>query len=413
MRIDFARLNYILIPKKKEDIDRYRASRAGRAIAPFARLWGSTTDEGRALLIMTLVCGALSVNVRFASAYLLFCMLVGILFGSIVAARFLVVRGLEITASAPRRVTRGEEVIFTITCKLDAHERQPTPPLRIRGPFLTWDGTWTDRSPGDVHVRPGKTASVTMRARFTARGMHHLDPFVAGAVLPLGLACGPRLESGSVKIHVVPKIANVTRLSLPVLSRHQPGGVALASKSGESRDLLGVRPYRPGDPIRDLHARTWARAGIPIVREYVQEYFTRVGVVLDTDIGDPDALEAAIELAAGVIAHLSRGEALVDVLVVGDAVHELTLGRSLGTLDQALELLGEVERGPALRASTLLGRLRPYLERLSSVVVIARSGDGERDRLAKEIERHGPKTMTIVVDDAIQRAIRAGEELAP
>lgn len=64
-----------------------------------------------------------------------------------------------------------------------------------------------------------------------------------------------------------------------------------------------------------------------------------MGVVVDTDTANGECLEAAIELAAGVIAHLSRGEALVDVLVVGDAVHELLVGRSLGTLDQALELL--------------------------------------------------------------------------
>src|SRR5262249_31367271 len=160
-------------------------------------------------------------------------------------------------------------------------------------------------------------------------GLHHLDPFTAAAVVPLGLACGPRRSSDGVKLYVVPKIANVTRLPLAMATKHQPGGVALASKAGESMDLLGVRPYKPGDPVRDLHARTWARTGEPAVREYQQEYFTRVGVVLDTSFSarDPDALEAAIELAAGVIAKLTRGEALIDVLVVGDVVHELTLGR--------------------------------------------------------------------------------------
>jgi uncharacterized protein (DUF58 family) len=313
-------------------------------------------------------------------------------------------------------VTRGEEVVFTVTCKLADSATGTTPALRVRGPFLTWDGTWIARAPNDVHVRPGRSESVTMRARFAARGMHHLDPFEAAAVLPFGLALGPRVESSSVKVYVVPRIANVSQLALPVVSRHQPGGVALASKSGESMDLHGVRPYRPGDPIRDLHARTWARAGIPIIREYQQEYFTRVGVVLDTDMADPDALEAAVELAAGVLAHLSRGEALVDVLVVGDRVHELTLGRSLGTLDQALELLAEVERGPKLRASALLARLEPHLARLSSVVMIAaprRPGeDDERVLLGKEIERRGPATKTIIVNETLARAVRTGEAVS-
>src|SRR5262249_44033891 len=136
---------------------------------------------------------------------------------------------------------------------------------------------------------------------------------------------------------VVPRPANVTRVSTATGTRHQPGGVALASKTGESMDLLGVRPYRAGDPVRDLHARSWARLGVPVVREYQQEYFTRLGVILDTDAtaGKSAHLEDAIVLAAGVVRCLARGDALIDVLVVGAEVHRLMLGRSLGTFEQA------------------------------------------------------------------------------
>jgi uncharacterized protein (DUF58 family) len=251
-----------------------------------------------------------------------------------------------------------------------------------------------------------------MRARFVARGVHHLDPFSAAAVAPAGFACGPRRSSESVKLHVVPRIANVQKLPHVIAMRHQPGGVALASKSGEAMDLLGVRPYRPGDPVRDLHARSWARTGVPVVREYQQEYFTRVGVVLDSDVADPERLEAAVELAAGVIAHLSRGEALVDVLVVGDKVHELTVGRSLGYLDQALDMLATVERGPKLRAAELMRRLEPHLDRLSSVVVIALAEGEERKAVQHGIEGRGIVCSTIVVNDALVRAIQAKEALA-
>ena len=164
--------------------------------------------------------------------------------------------------------------------------------------------------------------------------------------------------------------------------------------------------------MRDLHARSWARTGVPVVREYQQEYFTRVGVVLDTDVADGEHLEAAIELAAGVIAHLSRGEAMVDVLVVGDAVHELTLGRSPGTLDQALELLATVERGPPLAAAALLGRLRPYLERLSTVVVISLTDGDEARAVERGISARGITCRTLHVDEELTRSIRARKELS-
>lgn len=413
MKIDFARLNHILIPKGKEDRDRFRESRFGRLLIPLVGLfWGSLTDEGRSLLVVTFLVGAVSVDVRNTSGYVFFSMLVGLVVGSLAAAYRLRLVDISVAVDAPRRVTVGEPVTFTIACTRGRAPGAPRDPVRVRGPFLPWDGAWLDEAPAEIVVQDGGTSTAKMRARFVARGLHHLDPFTAAAVAPGGLACGPRRPTAAVKLHVVPRVANVVRLPFTVIARHQPGGVALASKSGEAMDLLGIRPYRPGDPVRDLHARSWARTGIPVVREYQQEYFTRVGVVLDTDIDDAERLEAAIELAAGVIAYLSRGEALVDVLVVGDAVHELTLGRSLGSLDQALELLASVERGPTLAAPQLLGRLEPYLNRLSTVVVIALAEGPERTALERGIAKRGIACTTLLVDDELATKIHQRKELA-
>ena len=416
MKIDFARLNHILIPRGKAERDRFRESRIGRVVMPTLGLfWGSLTDEGRILVLVTLLVGALAVDVQRSNAYILFSVFAGLLAASIVASRRLRLEHVRMSVDAPRRVTVGEPVTFTIACTrgagTTAEPARARHPIRVRGPFLPWDGTWIDEAPAEIIVPDAGRAQTSMRARFVQRGLHHLDPFTAAAVVPAGLACGPRLSSEAVKLHVVPRIANVVRLPQVIAMRHQPGGVALASKSGEAMDLLGVRPYRPGDPVRDLHARSWARTGIPVVREYQQEYFTRVGVVLDSDIADPERLEAAVELAAGVIARLSRGEALVDVLVVGDRVHELTVGRSLGYLDQALDMLATVERGPKVSAAALMRRLEPYLERLSSVVVIALAEGEERGAVQRGIERRGVSCTTLVVDDALVRSIAAREAL--
>ncbi|MDF2696850.1 MAG: hypothetical protein K0S65_5233 [Labilithrix sp.] len=414
MRIDLARLNHILIPRTKDERDRFRRGWLGRALLPIGWAWGSLTDEGRTLLIVAPLAGAVAVDVQRTSAYFVFAILVGLLVGSLVAARSLGLARTTVRVAVPRRVTVGDEVAFTISCRQDQGESRAdgSVPIRVRGPFLPWDGTWTSPPPEELTLEPGATAEATLRARFVARGLHHLDAFTAARVAPFGLACGPRTESDGVKVYVVPRIANVVRLPLAIATRHQPGGVALASKAGESMDLLGVRPYRPGDAVRDLHARTWARTGKPAVREYQQEYFTRVGVVLDTSIRDPDALEAAIELAAGVVAHLSRGEALIDVLVVGDTVHELTVGRSLGWLDQALELLAAVERGPALDAGRLVARLEPHLALLSTVITIVSAEGEQQDLLVKKLRAQGLTCTALVVDAKLAAAIRANEAVS-
>lgn len=416
MKIDFARLNHILIPKGKEERDRWRRSLVGRAVMPlFGLFWGSLSDEGRLLLVSTFVLGALSADVRATTGYVFFSLVVGVVAGSLAASRMVRITDVKVTVDAPRRVTIGEPVTFTVSCTRTMQSgvaASPRQEIRVRGPFLPWDGRWLDDPPPEIVVPDRGSASAKMRARFVARGLHVLDNFTAAAVVPGGLACGPRQSSDEVKLHVVPRVAKVVRLPFVIASRHQPGGVALASKSGEAMDLLGVRPYRPGDPVRDLHARSWARTGVPVVREYQQEYFTRVGVVLDTDVADRDRLEAAIELAAGVIAHLARGETLVDVLVVGDRVHELTLGRSLGSLDQALELLATVERGPKLDAAGLLRRLDPFLGRLSSVIMIAMEKGGEREAVEREILAKGIVAKTVHLDAELERDIRERKEIA-
>jgi uncharacterized protein (DUF58 family) len=177
---------------------------------------------------------------------------------------------------------------------------------------------------------------------------------------------------------------------LPQGQRYQPGGMAQASRTGEALELVGVRPYRRGDPVRDLHALTWARTGVPHVREYHQEYFSRIGVIVDNDrsVTSEDGLEAALSLAAGVVACLGRGEALIDLLAVDGQVHPLTLGRSLGTLEQALDLLACVRRGRPLEPDDLLSRLEPFMARLSCLVLVTEAdlgGSRPADRVRTEL----------------------------
>lgn len=137
------------------------------------------------------------------------------------------------------------------------------------------------------------------------------------------------------------------------------------------------------------------------MREYQEEYFSRVGVIVDTDceVASPEGIEAALSLAAGVVASLSRGEALIDLLVVGEDIHSLTLGRSLGFLDQALDLLACVEPGTAVAPDALLQRLRSHLPRLSSIVFISLAWDEPRRELAERIRGYGVGCSVIVIAD--------------
>jgi len=428
-RVNLARLNHILIPDTKEGRDRFRHSFGGRLTWPLWVLYHALTMEGRYAVLLWLLVGLAGLDVRSTQAYIAWAALTGLLLGAVFIRRAFPLQGVSLEVHAPPRAAVGEPLSIALELRNGSDVEHQA--LRIRGPMLPWDGTFHGAPPRLDVLPPRDRRRLTVRASFTARGEHHLDTFMAVAVAPFGLSVCPPVSSGGTRLLVVPRIAPVTSLSMPRTARYQPGGVALASEVGESSELLGVRPYRPGDAVKDLHARTWARLGRPAVREYQQEYFTRFGVVVDTDgtVAGEEELEAALSLAAGVVAHMSRGEALVDLLVVGDEVHELTLGRSLGFLDQALDLLGLVEGGPRLDGPALANRLAPHLRRLSCVVVVALSWDEERAALAEEIQNRGvaARILHVVADggdassggphsSGLKReqvsAIRSGEELA-
>jgi uncharacterized protein (DUF58 family) len=410
--INLAKLNHILIPSTKTERDRFRRGRLGRAVAPLVALFEALSDEGRLVASMAFIVTGFALDVRHMEIYLVWCALVALVVASVLLRGAYRLDDVRVDVELPKRVTIGEEMRFAIVLRNDgARDRHA---LRVRGPFLPWDGRWSSEPPRVRLLAAGATARVEIGCRFAARGEHHLDSFRAAALVPLGLTLGRPVPTAGCRFLVIPKIARVERLTLPTGRRHQPGGVALASKTGESMDLLGVRPYRVGDPVRDLHAKSWARLGVPVVREYQEEYFSRIGVVVDTDVAaaeaagakDPERLlEAAISLAAGVVAHLSRGEALIDLLVAGDRVHELTLGRSLGFLEQALDLLACVEPGPRVAPDALVARLATHFSRLSCVVIVALGrDDGE---LAERIRGHGVACTVIAVGDAT--AVRGRE----
>lgn len=395
--INFQRLNYILIPTTKEGRDRWRTSRAARVLGPLGTFAYSFTFEGQLASALCLAAALAGLDVPASDTHMAFCVIFAMLLASHITARFAALPRVSLTVEAPARVTVGEPVTLSlvVTNRGDA----PVHSLRLRGPFLPWDGTWVSRAPSLASVGASERAVTETRARFIERGEHWIDPFRVAALAPLGLCTGPAVLSQACRFMVVPRVANVVRIDTPVGQRHQPGGVALASRTGESMDLLGVRPYRPGDPVRDLHARSWARLGQPVVREYQQEYFSRVGVVLDTDLGDaPEALlEAALSLTAGILSSLSRGEALIDLLVLGDTLHDLTLGRAQGFFEQGLDLLACAKASKSLDPEGLFRRIEPFLPRLSCVIFVALSGDAARQKLAARIGMTGAPVRAYLV----------------
>ncbi|TNE48548.1 MAG: DUF58 domain-containing protein [Deltaproteobacteria bacterium] len=399
-RVNLNKLNYILIPKNRVEWDELRKSRRGRVFRWIYNAYFVFSQEGRVLLFLWMLLSALSINIGFTQYYVVWSVLTGLLLGSVLLRRFVKMDGVSASFTGPPRVTRGEEVFFSV--EFHNQSGQIHQAIRVERPFLPWDGKYFSPRLSIDQLEPGQTQVREIVATFQARGEHHLDPISGRALAPLGLALSePVSSTSSVHFLVVPQIADVAHIDIETTQKYQPGGVALASITGEARELVGVRPYRPGDPIRDLHAKTWARIGEPAVREYQQEYFTRIGIVIDTDEGrdDDPMFESMLSLAGGIVAHLSRGEALLDLLVIGQDIHELTLGRSLGFLDQALDLLACVSPQDGFQGREIRSQIREHLSRLSCMIVLSMNWDESREEFAMWIEQQGIRCRRIHIVD--------------
>ena len=69
------------------------------------------------------------------------------------------------------------------------------------------------------------------------------------------------------KLLALPRRHPVPRIRLNSERRYQPGGVSLALAVGDSQEFAALRDYRPGDPRRHIHWRSFAKTGALIVKQ--------------------------------------------------------------------------------------------------------------------------------------------------
>jgi hypothetical protein len=161
-----------------------------------------------------------------------------------------------------------------------------------------------------------------------------------------------------------------------------------------------LRDYRPGDPLKRVHWRSWARARKPIVREYQDEFFVRHGLVLDTFVPSAtEVFEEAVSVAASFAAGVRTQDALLDLMFVGPEAFVFTAGRGVGQAERMLEVLAEV--GPCRdREFGALHRL--VVERhglLSGLVCVLVAWDDARRALVDHLRALGVPSLVLLLSE--------------
>ena len=186
--------------------------------------------------------------------------------------------------------------------------------------------------------------------------------------------------------------------------RYQQGGVALAASVGDSEEFASLRDYRPGDPLRRIHWRSWARVGRPIVKEYQDEFFVRHALVLDTfgrsGVGAAEIFEEAVSVAASFAVAIPSQDSLLDLMFVGPEAYRFTAGRGLAHADRMLEVLAGVEPCAGKPFRALRNAVLERHGELSGAICVLLDWDAERRAFVDALRRAGVPTLTLVVTRA-------------
>lgn len=201
------------------------------------------------------------------------------------------------------------------------------------------------------------------------------------------------------KLIVLPHRYRLPLLDLPGSARFQLGGEAASSTIGQSGDFTSVREYRPGDPIRHIHWKSWARTGKAIVKEYEDVFFPRYGLVLDTfaPAEEADLFEEAVSVAASFAASIDTRETLLDLMFIRDEAYVFSAGRGEERIDKMLEVLAGVSCEPHSDFDALQKLVLRYRDELTACICIFTGWSEQRCDTVKRLHRSGIELKIISI----------------
>jgi uncharacterized protein (DUF58 family) len=379
-----------------------RSLESSRLVSLVLRLYRERlTSRGRYVLWLGLLLGFIHVDARQSPGYLLFAIAAG---PFLVASLLMVRRRPRVLPHTllPERLTAGRRVTVGLE----------TPPVAKPTGAMVAGWGWARARNSGLQLEPpeaffeggpGHSGEALLGVRASRRGRYELPPLGVGRTDPLGLLSTRRVWVQGRVILAYPRFFHLEELPLPVGRRYQPGGIPLASNLGDSTEFVGTREYREGDPLRHIHWRSWARRGKPVVKEYNEEYFSRVALILDTYLprrprrAEREAFESAISVLASIADHMSRSEEVVDVFAAGPDLYEMSTGRSLGYLDNVLDVLACLEPCHEPPFDVLAPRLVERLARLTTVIAVVLDWDEGREAFLRRIRALGVAVRIILV----------------
>jgi uncharacterized protein (DUF58 family) len=249
---------------------------------------------------------------------------------------------------------------------------------------------------------PNGEAAVEIELLPFRRGVLHFNSLTLARPDPFMLFRAFSTAKLPGSITILPKRYALPHMALPGSQQYQHGGVALAAAIGESEEFVSLRDYRPGDPMRRIHWRSWAKTGKPVVKEFQDEFFVRHALILDT-FTEPDdvaVFEEAVSVAASFACTIDTQESLLDLLFIGPQAFCFTIGRGVAHADQMLEILAAVKISVDKSFAALEQLVVEHASSVSGCICIFVAWDDARRRLVRKLNTLGVPALVLVIREA-------------
>ncbi|MDZ4857456.1 MAG: DUF58 domain-containing protein [Candidatus Hydrogenedentes bacterium] len=366
-------------------------------------LYFKMTSRGRALLVVGVISGLIGHPLQLPILYLFSALFalgyVALVINSLMRPRF------EVSGAFPSLVSAGQPVTgwFSITnrARRNAYD--------VGANFFAVDPSLRMREHAEMHAQlePGARVTIPITITPRQRGIYRLPPLRAFTSFPFSICRNGRAAHLGSPLIVAPSFHPIARIDVPVGRRYQPGGIALTSDVGESPEYIGNREYRPGDPPRRIDFKSWARLSRPVVREYQEEFYCRIALVLDTYVvkrrlrprAGAQQLEAAVSISAAIADALANGEYIIDIFAAGPELYVFRAGRHTAHFENVLEILACVDVCRTDPFEVVAPALADELSRISTVVCVLLDWDSSRQKLVQAALEAGCDVKVVLVRD--------------
>jgi len=153
----------------------------------------------------------------------------------------------------------------------------------------------------------GDTVTHSYQLTCRRRGVYKLGPLVARWGDPFGLTQREAVLAEPFELLVHPAVEHVQDRPLTRLFEDPPIRPPVSKPWPEGLEFYGMHDYTPGDDIRRVVWRAFARTGRLLVREAEQGITDKITIVLDLDRRNHSTGEVSESLEAGVKAAASLG----------------------------------------------------------------------------------------------------------